>query len=156
MTSFVMQANWDLYLRLLIALIIGALIGLERASKNKDAGIRTHSLVCLGSSLVMILSGFNSGQYSDPMRLAAQVISGIGFIGAGVIWMDSRNVKRGLTTAASIWVTSALGLVIGYGLFDIALVTFLLMILAINLPKILEKIGIHHHEQPSDDEEIED
>lgn len=149
-----MEQHLDFYIRLLIAVVIGALVGLERAMKNKDAGIKTHALVCLGSALIMVLSGFSEGQFRDPMRLAAQVVSGIGFIGAGLIWMDKNNVKRGLTTAASVWVTSALGLTIGYGLYDIAIVTFVLMIFAIYLPKLLSRIGIRIHEH--DDEEVEE
>lgn len=137
----IIENRWDLYLRLFIAVVMGALIGLERASKNKDAGVRTHALVCLGSAAIMVLSGFSEGDYCDPMRLAAQVISGIGFIGAGLIWRDTNNVKRGLTTAANIWVTSGLGLIIGYGLFDIAIVTCILMLIALNLPRFLGRIG---------------
>lgn len=146
-----LETHWELYLRLFVALFIGALIGLERASKNKDAGVRTHSLVCLGSAAIMVLSGFSEGEYRDPMRLAAQVISGIGFIGAGLIWMDKNNVKRGLTTAANIWVTSGLGLIIGYGLYDIGVITFLLMFLSLNLPKVLRKLGIGSHSHNDDD-----
>lgn len=144
----IIQQHLEIYLRLLIAIVIGASIGLERAYKNKDAGIRTHSLVCLGSALIMILSSHDTtpGQLRDPMRLAAQVVSGIGFIGAGVIWMDKRNVKRGLTTAASVWVTSALGLTVGYGLFDIAIFACILLFLSLNIPKVLRKLGIHQHD----------
>ena len=144
----IMQQHWELYVRLLVAIVIGASIGLERAYKNKDAGIRTHSLVCLGSALIMILSAYDSSpeQMRDPMRLAAQVVSGIGFIGAGVIWMDKRNVKRGLTTAASVWVTSALGLTVGYGLLDIAIFACLLLFIALNIPKVLRILGIHQHD----------
>lgn len=138
----IIENRWDLYLRLFIAVVMGALIGLERASKNKDAGVRTHALVCLGSAAIMVLSGFSEGEYRDPMRLAAQVISGIGFIGAGLIWRDTHNVKRGLTTAANVWVTSGLGLIIGYGLYDIAIATFILMLISLNLPKVLTKIGV--------------
>lgn len=150
-----LEQRWELYLRLFVALIMGALIGFERATKNKDAGVRTHSLVCLGSAAIMVLSGFSEGEYRDPMRLAAQVISGIGFIGAGIIWMDkTSNIKRGLTTAANIWVTSGLGLIIGYGLYDIAIVTFTLMLLSLNLPKVLSYMGLHRgsNEDDRDDE----
>lgn len=147
-----LQIEWEFYLRLFIALVLGAIIGYERASKNKDAGIRTHSLVCLASALVMVLSSFSEGQFRDPMRMAAQVVSGIGFIGAGVIWMDKRNTKRGLTTAASLWMTSALGLTVGYGLFDIAIITLLLVFLSLNLPKILKCVGLlHKNHEESDD-----
>lgn len=152
----IVEERWELYVRLSIALIMGALIGLERATKNKDAGVRTHSLVCLGSAAIMVLSGFSEGDYRDPMRLAAQVISGIGFIGAGIIWMDkTNNIKRGLTTAANIWVTSGLGLIIGYGLYDIAIVTFVLMLISLNLPKFLSSIGISKTKQNEDDKDLE-
>jgi putative Mg2+ transporter-C (MgtC) family protein len=147
-----LQENWELYVRLLVALFIGALIGLERAKKNKDAGVRTHSLVALGSAAIMVLSGFSEGQFRDPMRLAAQVVSGIGFIGAGLIWMDKNNVKRGLTTAANVWVTAGVGLIIGYGLYDIAIVTFILMLIALNLPKLLRKLGIDRPDNDDDDD----
>lgn len=154
----VLEERWELYLRLLTAIVMGALIGLERATKNKDAGVRTHSLVCLGSAAIMVLSGFSEGEYRDPMRLAAQVISGIGFIGAGIIWMDkTSNVKRGLTTAANIWVTSGLGLIIGYGLYDIAIVTLLLMVISLNLPKMLAIVGVSrstHNEDDHDDDMV--
>ncbi|RHW37478.1 MgtC/SapB family protein [Lysinibacillus yapensis] len=147
------EQHWELYVRLVTALFIGALIGLERARKNKDAGVRTHALVSLGSAAIMVLSGFSEGQYRDPMRLAAQVVSGIGFIGAGLIWMDKNNVKRGLTTAANVWVTAGLGLIIGYGLYDIAIVTFLLMLIALNLPKMLKKLGLSRPYQNDDDDD---
>lgn len=137
-----LNLRWEFYIRLLVATIFGFLIGLERAIKGKPAGIRTHILVCLGSALVMVLSGLNEGPYRDPMRLAAQVVSGIGFIGAGVIWKDRHNYKRGLTTAANLWITSCIGLTVGYGAFDIAIVTGLLMVVAMNLPKLIEKTGI--------------
>lgn len=149
----IINERWELYLRLLIAVILGAVIGLERASKNKDAGVRTHSLVSLGAAAIMILSGFSEGQFRDPMRLAAQVISGIGFIGAGIIWMDKDNITRGLTTAANIWVTSGLGLMIGYGLYDLAIVLCLLMLVSLNLPKALRKLGVQSIDDNHDDKD---
>ncbi len=136
------NSNYELYIRLIIATFIGFLIGLERAIKDKPAGIRTHILVCLGSTLAMTLSTLNQGPYMDPMRLAAQVISGIGFLGAGVIWLDKDNVKRGLTTAANLWITACVGLTIGYGAYDLAIITVILMFIAMNLPKLVVKIGI--------------
>lgn len=154
MVMSLLEHRWELYVRLVVAMVLGGLIGLERSSKHKDAGVRTHSLVCLGSAAIMVLSGFSEGEYRDPMRLAAQVISGIGFIGAGVIWMDKNNVKRGLTTAANIWVTAGLGLVVGYGMYDIAIVTFVLMLISLNLPKMLGKIGLNMQVHDDNDEEI--
>ncbi|MEI4770517.1 MgtC/SapB family protein [Psychrobacillus sp. FJAT-51614] len=150
------NSHYDLYIRLIVATFLGLLIGLERAIKNKPAGIRTHILVCLGATLAMSLSSLNQGPYMDPMRLAAQVISGIGFLGAGVIWVDKDNVKRGLTTAANLWITACVGLTIGYGAYDLAIITVILMFIAMNLPKFIEKIGIlppRHDEHDSDGEE---
>lgn len=145
-----MEQRWELYLRLTLATIMGALIGLERAVKNKDAGIRTHALVCLGSAAIMVLSGFSEGDFRDPMRLAAQVISGIGFIGAGIIWTDRNNITRGLTTAANVWVTSGLGLIIGFGLYDVAILLCALMLITLNIPKAMRKIGIKNHDNHDD------
>ena len=136
------DSHFDLYIRLFVATFIGFIIGLERAIKNKPAGIRTHVLVCLGATLAMALSSLNQGAYMDPMRLAAQVISGIGFLGAGVIWLDKDNVKRGLTTAANLWITACVGLTIGYGAYDLAIITVILMFVAMNLPRLIEKMGI--------------
>lgn len=159
MISNLVEQRWELYLRLFVAMVLGALIGLERAVKNKDAGVRTHSLVCLGASAIMILSGFSEGDFRDPMRLAAQVISGIGFIGAGIIWMDKDNITRGLTTAANVWVTSGLGLIVGFGLYDLAVVLCILMLISLNLPKLLRKVGFksitNHDDQDSKDEEVD-
>lgn len=144
------QSHWELYIRLLVACLFGVIIGFERALKHKGAGIRTHALVALGSALVMVLSSLNEGDYRDPMRLAAQVVSGIGFIGAGVIWKDRKNAKRGLTTAANLWITSAVGLTIGYGAYDIAIATGLLMMFAMEFPRALYKLGLLPERDPGD------
>jgi putative Mg2+ transporter-C (MgtC) family protein len=149
------NSNYDLYIRLIVATFIGFLIGLERAIKDKPAGIRTHILVCLGSTLAMTLSSLNQGPYMDPMRLAAQVISGIGFLGAGVIWLDKDNVKRGLTTAANLWITACVGLTIGYGAYDLAIITVILMFIAMSLPKLVVKIGILPSREKDDDSDGE-
>lgn len=138
----IFNSHVDLYIRLAVSTIVGLLIGLERAIKNKPAGIRTHTLVCLGATLAMVLSTLNQGAYMDPMRLAAQVISGIGFLGVGVIWTDKGNIKRGLTTAANLWITACVGLTIGYGAYDLAILTAVLMFIAMQLPKLVEKMGI--------------
>jgi len=113
--------NYELVmcLRLLLAAVLGGLIGLERESLNKSAGFRTHTLVCLGSCLIMITSiemftVHGRGVIGDPARLAAQVVSGIGFLGAGTIIRSGFGVK-GLTTAASLWVVAGIGLAVGAG-----------------------------------------
>lgn len=112
-------------LRVMLALIIGGMIGLERGSKNQPAGFRTYMLVCLGASSVMMTNQY-IGQYfgtGDPSRLGAQVISGIGFLGAGTIIVTKRNQVRGLTTAAGLWSSACLGLAIGIGFYEGAIVS---------------------------------
>ncbi|MDD4754007.1 MAG: MgtC/SapB family protein [Desulfitobacteriaceae bacterium] len=138
------QLQAELALRLFFALIIGGLIGSERYLHNKPAGARTHSLVCLASALFMIISiygfsgsGSGSGINRDPARLAAQVISGMGFIGAGVIWKEGFNVK-GLTTATTLWLTSGLGLASGAGMYILAIVSAALSYIALHFFYIWE------------------
>ena len=98
--------NWEILLKLLLAMVFGGIIGLEREIGNRPAGFRTHTLVCMGSAVVMMTSEFLITNYTsnppDPARLGAQVISGIGFLGAGTILKDGSRF-RGLTTAASLW-----------------------------------------------------
>lgn len=115
--------------RLLVASFLGALVGLERESSHRPAGLRTHTLVAMGSALVMILSKeafqtFLPGSW-DPGRLAAQVVSGIGFLGAGTILREGVTV-RGLTTAASLWVVAGIGLAIGAGFYAAGIAATLL------------------------------
>jgi len=113
-----MTESFTTYLvRLLVALAVGGAVGLEREFKGKPAGIRTNMLICIGSCLLMIISieiARTAGRVADPGRIAAQVVTGIGFLGAGTI-IRSRFHVSGLTTAATIWVLSALGLAIGAG-----------------------------------------
>ena len=111
--------EWDFIIRLCVAGLCGTVIGLDREYRVKDAGFRTHFLVALGSALIMIVSqyGFadilmHTGVGLDPSRIAAQVVSGIGFIGAGTIIIH-RQLVRGLTTAASLWATAGIGMTIG-------------------------------------------
>jgi len=111
--------TWQLILRLFIAGMLGGIIGFEREIRAKEAGVRTHFIVALGSALFMIISQFAfSGQY-DHSRVAAQGVSGIGFIGAGVI-IFQKNVVRGITTAAGLWVAAAIGLACGAGMHLVA------------------------------------
>ena len=115
--------------RLLVALICGALIGMERGSSKHDAGLRTHIIVCIGSASVMIISQLIAERYgniTDITRLGAQVISGIGFLGAGSI-IVSKNRVRGLTTAAGLWTTACLGLVAGAGFIEVSLTILVLI-----------------------------
>lgn len=125
----------DLTLRVLLSLLLGGLIGIEREWSNHAAGFRTHILVCLGSTTIMLLSIYGFGDFAnefnvrmDPARLAAQVISGIGFLGAGAIMRTGATVS-GLTTAASIWVVAAIGLCVGAGFYyGAVLVAFLVLV----------------------------
>lgn len=105
----------DIFLKLLVATVLGGLIGLEREAHDRPAGLRTHTLVCLGSAIYMILSmSFSKDGTADPGRIAAQVATGVGFLGAGTIIRHGNSV-RGLTTAASIWAVAAIGLCVGRG-----------------------------------------
>ncbi|HHW49759.1 MAG TPA: MgtC/SapB family protein [Clostridiaceae bacterium] len=131
-----------LLFRLFLACILGGLIGFEREHTNRPAGFRTHILVCVGSSLVMITSEFIFNEYSsivnlDPARLGAQVISGIGFLGAGTIIRDGFNV-RGLTTAASLWAVSAVGIAVGIGFYEGAVFATVIIYLTLILLKKME------------------
>lgn len=130
----------ELLIRLLFAFIAGFVIGLEREKNGNPAGLKTHILVCLGACLIMIISiyAFDGG---DPSRLAAQVVSGIGFIGAGAIMRDNAGGIRGITTAATLWITACIGLGFGSGMFVYTLVALLLVsITLIFIKKIESKI----------------
>jgi putative Mg2+ transporter-C (MgtC) family protein len=108
--------EWDMLIRLGLSFAAGAVIGFERASRRQIAGLRTHILISMGACLLMILSIWLPGKNGDPGRIAAQVVSGIGFLGAGAIIRLGNNV-RGLTTAASLWFIAAVGMAIGAGMF---------------------------------------
>jgi putative Mg2+ transporter-C (MgtC) family protein len=122
----------SILLRLVAAMVLGGLVGLERAGKSHDAGLRTHILVCIGSAAVMVLSECLVRQYNinaEIMRMGAQVISGIGFLGVGTIIVSGDKVK-GLTTAAGLWTTACVGLVVGAGYYAIAITVVALMLFA--------------------------
>lgn len=125
-----MTIEWNFILRLFIAGILGGLIGFEREVRAKEAGLRTHFIVALGSALFMIISQYAFSGRFDASRVAAQVVSGIGFIGAGVI-IFQKNVVRGVTTAAGLWVAAAIGLACGSGMYDIAIAATLLTLLCL-------------------------
>jgi putative Mg2+ transporter-C (MgtC) family protein len=116
-------------LRLVCAVIIGGLIGLERGMKNRPAGLRTYMLVCVGSCLIMLTNQylFQVSGSGDPMRLGAQVVSGIGFLGAGTIIVTKHNQIKGLTTAAGLWAAAGVGLALGVGFYEAALIAGLLI-----------------------------
>lgn len=124
-------------LRLALSVVLSGLIGQERENKNRPAGFRTHILVCVGATLVMLTSEFIFEQYKgitnlDPARLGAQVISGIGFLGAGTIIRDGGSVK-GLTTAASLWSVACVGLAVGTGFYQAAIIGTILIYLTLLL-----------------------
>lgn len=140
-----MMLNFDFVLRLLVAGILGAIIGLDREYRAKEAGYRTHFLVSLGSALIMIVSqyGFQeiikeSSVTLDPSRVAAQVVSGIGFIGAGTI-IFQKQIVRGLTTAAGIWATAGIGLAVGAGMYTISIAATLLTLAGLELLSLIFK-----------------
>lgn len=113
----------SLTMRIFLSILLGGIVGMERGMKNRPAGLRTYMLVCLGACIVMI-----TNQYvyqvlgvGDPVRMGAQVISGIGFLGAGTIIVTARNQIKGLTTAAGLWASACVGLALGIGLYEVAL-----------------------------------
>ncbi|MDK2784257.1 MAG: putative Mg2+ transporter-C (MgtC) family protein [Bacillota bacterium] len=137
MSLFISESQ--LLLRLGAAFILGGAVGLERESAQRPAGFRTHTLVSVGAALVMVLSESIAG--ADPARLAAQVVSGIGFLGAGTILREGPTV-RGLTTAASLWVVAAIGLACGAGFFEGAgLAAALVMIALVPLVRLERWVG---------------
>ncbi len=107
-------------LRIILSVLIGGILGIERGTKNRPAGLRTYILVCLGSALVMMTNQYvcTAYQTGDPVRLGAQVISGIGFLGAGTIVLTGRNKIMGITTAAGLWAAACCGLAIGIGFYE--------------------------------------
>ncbi len=130
----IMEATYlDYIVRLTLALVLGGAIGIEREYRAKEAGFRTHFLVALGSALFCVVSQFGFGiDLKDSSRVAAQVVSGIGFLGAGTI-IFQKNVVRGLTTAAGLWVTAAIGLACGTGMFVAATIATVMVLLGLEV-----------------------
>ncbi len=127
--------------RIALAMVFGGLIGLERGKLGRAAGMRTHILVCLGSALTAMLGFFVNkelGMAADPLRVAAQVVSGIGFLGVGTILIKGRFQITGLTTAACVWATATIGLALGVGFFEGATLTFVASFLTITIMHKLE------------------
>ena len=129
-----MEASYlELTVRLSLALVLGGAIGIEREYRAKEAGFRTHFLVALGSALFCVVSQFGFGiDLKDSSRVAAQVVSGIGFLGAGTI-IFQKNVVRGLTTAAGLWVTAAIGLACGTGMYVAAAIATAMVLLGLEV-----------------------
>lgn len=126
--------NAELLLRIFIAMILGMLIGNERKNRNKAAGMRTHAMVALGSALMMVVSkyGFADTVQGDGARLAAQVVSGVGFLGAGMIFVRN-NAVSGLTTAAGVWTTAGIGLTVGAGMYGVGILSAVMMVIMQNI-----------------------
>ena len=126
-------------IRLLVAVVLSATIGFERQIRSQLAGLRTHMLVCLGATLITITSvyGFNA----DPARVAAGIVTGIGFLGAGTIIASQGKIK-GLTTAASLWIASGIGIAVGVGFYTAAIISTLLVVGILELWRVEVKTGI--------------
>ena len=139
-----MSIDWVLIFRLVAAGLLGGIIGLEREFRAKEAGVRTHFIVALGSALFMIISEFAfEGKQHDAARVAAQVVSGIGFIGAGVI-IFQRNAVRGITTAAGLWVAAAIGMACGDGMYAVAVSATLLTLFCL---EIMHVVNLYYSEK---------
>ncbi len=142
-------SHQDILIRLCVASILGGIVGIERNIHGRPAGLRTHLLVSLGSSTFMVLSvliphlyplsGTRGVFFSDPARIAAQIVTGIGFLGAGVIIKDGLNI-RGLTTAACLWATAGIGMAAGAGLFFVAIVATLIALIGLVFFPWVEKL----------------
>jgi len=137
--------DWNGIMKLIIAAILASLIGYDREKQNKAAGIRTNVIVAVISCVIMILSvkvaqssGLIDGVEGDPARLAAQVVSGIGFLGAGTIIKQEDKIE-GLTTAASLWGVAGLGLAVGYGLYDISIAAALIIFISLRIAPSVKK-----------------
>ncbi len=146
-----LHLNWvDVCLRLLCAMLVGMIIGIEREYTHRPAGMRTHILVSLGACAVMITGQLIFAQYreygsnADPARLAAQVIAGVGFLGAGTIMREGVNVK-GLTTAASVWCVACLGIAAGGGYYAVALIGMVFVFITLTVFELLQSLLISPH-----------
>lgn len=129
----------EYFLRIVTACLLGLIIGHERKNRNKSAGIRTHAIVAMGAALIMVVSkyGFKDIPNYDAARVAAQVVSGVGFLGAGLIFVRN-NLVNGLTTAAGVWATAGVGLALGSGMYEVGIASALLIIL---LQTIMHRIS---------------
>jgi len=132
-----MPVEAEMVLRLLLAVALGGIVGWERQMAKKPAGLRTHLLVCIGAALFTLASiyGFEGG---DPARVAAGIVAGIGFLGAGTIIRSGEGILVGLTTASSIWAVAAIGMVAGTGLYILAAVGTVVMLIALRIFKRFE------------------
>lgn len=135
-------------IRLLLACLLGGLIGLERGRQRRAAGLRTHILVCIGAALTAMVGFFARDAFgltnADPLRVSAQVISGIGFLGVGTIMLKGRFQVVGLTTAAGLWVTAAIGVSLGAGFYEGAVIAFLISVFTVMVLNKIERFINNH------------
>ncbi len=129
-----MGIELEMILRLLLAVALGAIIGYQRERAGKSAGLRTHILICVGAALFTVASLYGFGATADPSRIAAGIVAGIGFIGAGAIMRRGEGVVEGLTTAATIWAVAAVGIAAGAGLYLVSAVTTIVISIVLLLP----------------------
>ena len=140
--NFTELNEWSVLLRLALSGVLGAVLGLERTRKLRPAGLRTYMLVCIGSCVVMLSGLYMFEKYGpgfDPARMAAQVVSGIGFLGAGTIMVTASHKVKGLTTAAGLWAAACLGIAIGLGFYTVV-GGFLLLLITMSLADRLENL----------------
>lgn len=142
MSQYLTQ-NADIILRLVVAVVLGMLIGVERVFVHKEAGMKTHALVSLGAAVFVIISEMIALKYGgiagfDPSRIASQVIVGIGFLGAGSIMLQGSRLS-GLTTAGGLWVTAGIGMAAGFGFYNLAAVTTVLVLIVMTVVNIFER-----------------
>lgn len=132
------------FLQVALAAFLGLVVGAERESLHKPAGLRTYSLIAMGSALFTVISLQMTGPYIDPTRIAAQIITGIGFIGAGLIFTRGDQVM-GLTSAAGIWVTAAIGMAVGFKLYAVAVASTVLTLVILYSVRLLEQKWFNNH-----------
>ena len=137
---------WSVAFRILLATLVGGCIGSERGRHGRAAGLRTHILVCVGASMTTLIGLYATnclGSNGDPMRMGAQVVSGMGFLGAGTIMVRNRSHVTGLTTAAGLWATACIGLAIGAGFYFAVIIAFVVVMLTITVMIHLERATKH-------------
>lgn len=142
MSQFLTQ-NSDIIIKLILAIGLGMVIGVDRLLEHKQAGIKTHALVSLGSALFIVISEMMAIKYGgaggfDPSRIASQIIVGIGFLGAGSIILQGSRIT-GLTTAGGLWVTAGIGMAVGFGFFSLAIITTVLVLFIFIVMTVIEK-----------------
>lgn len=132
-----MSPDLSMAIRIVVAAILGGAIGLQREQTGKPAGLRTHMLICIGAALFTLVGIFAFGTSVDPSRIAAGVVSGIGFLGAGaIIFRSSDGYIAGLTTAATIWAVAGIGVAVGAGLFIPAVITTAIILIVLFIPHL--------------------